>query len=88
MSETQNKIVLRYLMEGHTLTPNDALRRFGVGRLAARIYDLRLLGHKINTNRVHVMTAKGHEACVAEYKLIHSKDANTEAPPPRQGVLF
>ena len=38
-----------FLLEGHSLTPIDALERFGCFRLAARIDDLRQEGLDIET---------------------------------------
>lgn len=37
---TQARAILDALLAGQSLTPLDALRRFGCNRLAARIYDL------------------------------------------------
>lgn len=40
-TESQNKKILAYLMNGKRLTQLDALRLFGCMRLASRICDLR-----------------------------------------------
>lgn len=51
-TESQNAQVLAWLKskEGKKgLTPLDALRRFGCWRLGARIYNLRSMGHRIET---------------------------------------
>ena len=46
---TQRDQILAALKQGDTLTPIDALRRFGCFRLAARINELRDEGVQINT---------------------------------------
>jgi hypothetical protein len=45
---TQRDKILKWLLQGHTLTPIQALNRFGSFRLGARIYELRRIGYKIN----------------------------------------
>ena len=49
---TQTQKILLYLKSGKTLTPIEALNKFGCFRLAARIADLRRDGHKIWTNYI------------------------------------
>lgn len=38
---TQNQQILDYLMAGNTITPLEALERFGCFSLAARVYELK-----------------------------------------------
>jgi hypothetical protein len=45
-------MVLRFMQQGHTITHLDALRMFSCARLAARIDDLRKMGHIIITEDV------------------------------------
>ena len=40
-SESQNKRIFAYLMEGHRITSLEALNLFGCMRLASRISDIR-----------------------------------------------
>ena len=47
--KTQNEMVLDHLQSGKPLTPLTALQRYGVFRLAARVCDLRSMGHEIET---------------------------------------
>ena len=61
----QNEMVLDHLRSG-PITPKEALYRYGCFRLAARIYDLRQIGHEIITTRV--MNDEGNP--YAEYFLI------------------
>ena len=49
---TQTQRILIYLKTGKSLTPLEALNKFGCFRLAARIADLRRDGHTIWTNYV------------------------------------
>ena len=49
---TQTQRILIYLKTGKSLTPLEALNKFGCFRLAARIADLRSQGHTIWTNYV------------------------------------
>ena len=65
---TQEKGILEALQDGERLTPGDALKRFGCMRLAARVYDLRKLGHKIAEQMIEVDTRSG-TAMVAEYRI-------------------
>ncbi len=60
--------VLRALQE-RPLTPLEALRDLGVGRLAARVQELREAGYPVVTERVAVPTRDG-EAVVARYRLL------------------
>lgn len=57
--ESQNKAILKAFKRGKSLTPLDALALCGCMRLAARVYDLKQVGHiikdiwvKINGRRV------------------------------------
>lgn len=46
---TQNQQILNYLKTGKSLSPIDALNKFGCFRLSGRIYDLKKEGHNIET---------------------------------------
>lgn len=46
-SASQCRMILEALQRGETITPLDALRRFGCFRLGARIYDLKDKGYEI-----------------------------------------
>jgi hypothetical protein len=46
---TQTQQIATYLKKGHSLTSIDALEKFGVFRLAARVKDLRDQGLKIHS---------------------------------------
>jgi hypothetical protein len=65
---SQEEKVLKYLREGHSITPLQALSLFGCNRLAARIYRLRKDGNCIASAPIKVATRTG-EAKVACYYL-------------------
>jgi hypothetical protein len=62
---SQNEMILAALTKGDRLTPQDALRRFGCFRLAARVKDLKRAGHVIATEIIEVDGG----ARVARYSL-------------------
>lgn len=47
MSESQSAEILRHLQRGRSISPLEALRKFGSLRLGARIWDLKQEGHDI-----------------------------------------
>lgn len=53
-TETQNNQILDYLESGLSLTPIQALAKFGCFRLSGRIHDLRSRGHNIKTETVEL----------------------------------
>lgn len=50
--KTQNTAILNHLEKGKSITPLDALKRFGCFRLGARIWELRERGHSIKKETV------------------------------------
>lgn len=62
----QNERILRHLRSGKTLTPLQALHRFGCLRLSGRIYELRALGHGIASALV-----KRNGKRIAQYRMAH-----------------
>jgi hypothetical protein len=65
MENTQNKLILKYLKEGNSINPIQALKKFGCFRLSARIHNLREEGHDIECNIVKVENKK-----FASYKYL------------------
>jgi len=51
---TQEELIQDYLERGHSITPIDALNKFGCFRLGARIWDLRQKGLDIKREMVWV----------------------------------
>ena len=66
---SQNAQILAALKTGRSITPIEALHEFGSFRLAARIAELKDMGHEIAMIRVPV----GGDKIVASYSLINAK---------------
>jgi len=65
---TQSRMILAHMRNG-SITPLEALRSYGVERLAARIYDLKKAGHTVTREMVVVTKACGKKTRVASYSL-------------------
>ena len=63
--QSQNACIAIWLKQGHTITPLEALNKFGCFRLGARIADLRKSGYKIDTKMVEQNGKR-----FAQYRLI------------------
>ena len=72
--QTQCGRILRHLTERGPLTQMDALRDYGILRLAARISDLRGQGKEIGRRMVARQNRYGDEVRVAEYYLEQNKE--------------
>lgn len=73
MQMAQTRMILDHLKQHRSITPLDALKKYGCFRLGARIYDLRAAGHQIHTKMIEVGRAKKR---VASYRLVKlAKDA-------------
>jgi len=68
-AKTQCEKLLEHLREGLTITQHKALYGYGILRLAARVHNLKQLGHQIERRMVEVPTRDGRRAKVAEYFL-------------------
>lgn len=66
---TQRDRILLHLRQGHPLTAWEALREYGVMRLAARIEELRREGYPIETAWVEDENRWGEPVRYAEYRL-------------------
>ncbi len=64
MKKSQAQLILEALKAGETITPIDALNRWGCFRLGARVFDLRTKGYDI----VNIGTDDGNYAV---YKLAY-----------------
>lgn len=69
-AQTQCERLLEHLKLGLPLTAHKALYGYGCQRLAARMWDLRQVGHQIEKRMVEVPTRGGRRARVAEYFLM------------------
>lgn len=69
-SDSQTKKILRYLLDGNSITPFEALDKFNCMRLGARIKDIeKKLGYPPERKRVKVTNRDGNEVWVAAYWL-------------------
>lgn len=66
-AKSQCEQILAYLKQGRTITPLEALDKFGCFRLGARVWDLKKDGHDIRSRIVDV----GNGKRVARYLLIN-----------------
>ncbi len=69
-TNSQRELIYSYLEQGNTITPLEALNKFGCFRLGARIYELRRAGHNIITENI---TENGKT--FAKYRLIRCQDS-------------
>jgi len=67
--ESQNKRIKAHLESGRYLTPLEALYKFGVFRLSARVFDLKRQGPNIKTDVIDIMS-DGKKKRIARYKLV------------------
>jgi hypothetical protein len=65
----QTERVLRHLQDYGSITPMDAIRDYGIMRLAARICDLREQGYSIKTKKVRDRNRYGEPSSYASYSL-------------------
>lgn len=66
---TQKQWVLHKLQNGRRITRLDAFKEKGIGRLSARINELKNEGHPIEKEMVKVTKWSGETTKVAEYYL-------------------
>lgn len=86
----QCEAVLSYIRRHGSITPLEALQELGVGRLAARINDLREQGHAIASDMVDVQTRAG-QSRVARYTLTAGRSRGDMGSPESdrpEGMLF
>ncbi len=62
---SQREKILAWLLSGRTITTMDAILKIGCTRLSARIYEIRDMGHNVESKMVCKFGRK-----VAEYKII------------------
>ena len=64
----QQDAILGYMMQGNSITPLEALSRFGCFRLGARVYDLKKQGFDIRSEMV-----KDNGKHYARYRLVRKE---------------
>ena len=72
-AQTQREKLLGHLKAGLPITAHRALYGYGCSRLAARMFDLRQMGHQIEKRMIQVPTRGGGTTRVAEYSLVRAK---------------
>jgi hypothetical protein len=64
--------ILAHLRHEGGITALEAITRYGIGRLAAVVFNLRAAGYPIETETVEVRKADGTTAKIARYWLVQS----------------
>jgi hypothetical protein len=54
VAKQQRAVVLEHLKQWGSITSFEAIERYNITRLAARVHDLRKLGHTIETHKIDV----------------------------------
>ena len=65
---SQNMDIVSFMKQHGEIDPMTALRKFNCFRLAARIYELKLMGYEIDTHRMTTKDGKTY----AKYRLKNS----------------
>lgn len=65
----QAALALEHMKQNGGLTPLEALKRYGISRLAAVVFNLKEAGYSITSRLVDVEKADGTTARVASYSL-------------------
>lgn len=82
---TQKSEILKHLEAGNSITPIEALQKFGSLRLADVIFKLKCEGHNITTE----LFTTSNSSRVARYALLKPLKTFTEwMPPMKQESLF
>ena len=63
--KSQTERILEYMLQGHAITPLEALEKFQTMRLGARIADIKAKGYLVYSERVTLPNGKK----VAQYHL-------------------
>lgn len=66
---TQNEEVLRHLMKERGITSREAMEKYGIMRLGARIYELKKQGYPIKTYLRVGKSRNGESMVYAEYRM-------------------
>jgi len=67
---SQNQKLFRRLRTGKHITNTEARSRYGIKRLAARVYDLRSAGFSVYTGKYIVRGGKNRGKSVTAYRLV------------------
>lgn len=72
---TQNEEVLRHLMKEIGITSREAMEKYGIMRLGARIYELKKQGYPIKTYLRIGKSRNGESMVYAEYRMERREEA-------------
>ena len=72
---TQNEEILRHLLTYGKITSLEAMNKYRIMRLGARIYDLKKQGYPINTYLRVGKSRSGESMVFAEYRLERVEEA-------------
>lgn len=72
-SNSQCKLLLKHLKERGSISALEAVERYGIGRLSARIMDLREGGYAIETEMVTAKNRYGKSVTFGKYKLAENE---------------
>ena len=72
---TQNQQILKHLEEHGSITPIQALNKYGCMRLGARVYDLKAMGHDIRCTIEQHTNSKGQHKRYARYWMMEGDHA-------------
>lgn len=82
LAESQNKTVLKILRQHAYLTSAEALNDLGIGRLAARVNDLKNAGVPIQKVMVRFISRSGHPGRYAKYYLEKEEEQTVSCSKP------
>lgn len=68
--DSQCSDILAHLQKYGSITPQEAISKYGCTRLGARIWDLRRAGYDITTTMETGTNRRGHRVAYARYYLI------------------
>lgn len=72
---TQNEEVLRHLLDNGNITSLEAMNKYGIMRLGARVYDLKKQGYPIKTYLRVGKSRNGESMVYAEYRMERVEEA-------------
>lgn len=72
---TQNEAVLRHLLDNRSITSLEAMNKYGIMRLGARVYDLKKQGYPIKTFLRIGKSRNGESMVYAEYRMERREEA-------------
>lgn len=71
----QNEVVLRLLLDNRSITSLEAMNKYGIMRLGARVYDLKKQGYPIKTFLRIGKSRNGESMVYAEYRMERVEEA-------------